>query len=165
MGTRGLFGFYYKGKYYLIYNHFDSYKEYLGKNLVNEIKAAIENETLSSWISMLENIIVINENVPKPNENDMVEIITYYSLENIPVDSQKIYQMKHDWYSILYPCQGSFIRVLRSGYLLNEDATDQLTGDIFIEHSYIINFDTNEFHYYKHNGKHKIYNLNSLPKW
>lgn len=37
MGTRGLFGFYYKGKYYLCYNHFDSYFSYLGKNLIREI--------------------------------------------------------------------------------------------------------------------------------
>lgn len=26
------------GKYYLFYNHFDSYPSYLGKNLVDEIK-------------------------------------------------------------------------------------------------------------------------------
>ena len=38
MGTRGLYGFYYKHNYYLIYNHCDSYPEGgLGDDLIKEI--------------------------------------------------------------------------------------------------------------------------------
>lgn len=44
MGTRGYFGFYFKGKYYLIYNHSDSYPAELGKNLVEQIKKFPERE-------------------------------------------------------------------------------------------------------------------------
>jgi len=43
MGTRGHFGFRYKKKYYMIYNHFDSYFEGLGKDLLEEIKEMINN--------------------------------------------------------------------------------------------------------------------------
>ena len=30
MGTHGLFGFFYQGRFYVVYNHFDSYEDGLG---------------------------------------------------------------------------------------------------------------------------------------
>jgi len=38
MGTRGYIVVKYKGKYYYVYNHFDSYPSNLGKKIVNMIK-------------------------------------------------------------------------------------------------------------------------------
>lgn len=38
MGTRGLYIFRYKNKWYVFYNHFDSYPEGLGESIVAELK-------------------------------------------------------------------------------------------------------------------------------
>lgn len=49
MGTRGLFGFYYNGKFYVVYNQYDSYRSILGVNIINEIKKVIENGNFEEW--------------------------------------------------------------------------------------------------------------------
>ena len=38
MGTRGVTGFVADGKWYVTYNHFDSYPEYLGMQVLNFAK-------------------------------------------------------------------------------------------------------------------------------
>ena len=38
MGTRGFYCFRYKGLYYVIYNHWDSYPDGLGETLVNQLR-------------------------------------------------------------------------------------------------------------------------------
>lgn len=42
MGTSGLFGFVYNGKYYVVYNHYDSYPDGLGQDIINEIKKMLD---------------------------------------------------------------------------------------------------------------------------
>lgn len=42
MGTRGRYGFRYKGLYILFYNHHDSYCDSLGNQILNELKAFTE---------------------------------------------------------------------------------------------------------------------------
>lgn len=37
MGTRGYYVFYYHGKFYIYYNHYDSYPEGLGKWIIDSI--------------------------------------------------------------------------------------------------------------------------------
>jgi len=57
MGTRGIFGFIYKGKRYIVYNHFDSYPSGLGLWLLIEIiSLALPSCDFSSWIEKLEKI-------------------------------------------------------------------------------------------------------------
>ena len=46
MGTRGLSGFYYKGKYYVMYNQLDSYPDGLGSIIITEIREAIKMAVL-----------------------------------------------------------------------------------------------------------------------
>jgi hypothetical protein len=59
MATRGLFGFFYKGKYYVVFNHFDSYPEGLGRKIVKELKEALK-DGLIRWIQLLSQIKIIN---------------------------------------------------------------------------------------------------------
>ncbi len=61
MGTRGLFGFKWKGKYYLAYNHYDSYFDGLGIDLIKEIIKMIKENKINEWIHLLENIKIIDE--------------------------------------------------------------------------------------------------------
>lgn len=51
MGTRGLFGFYYQGKFYLVHNHLDSYPTGMGKVWVQEIiSILIAGKLYSEWL-------------------------------------------------------------------------------------------------------------------
>lgn len=124
MGTRGLFGFYYKKKYYLVYNHLDSYPSGLGETLLREIIEMIKNNEIEKWIEMLTNIKIVYET----DENE-------------------------DWYKKLRNNQGSFKKTLDSGYILTKDQYQiNISGEIFLEYSYLLDFDNNIFKFFDNNG-------------
>ena len=52
MGTRGLFVFVYRGKYYVFYNHYDSYPSELGEQIVDELRA-VDLSVLSELVAEL----------------------------------------------------------------------------------------------------------------
>lgn len=54
MGTRGRFGFYYQGNYYVYYNHCDSYPRGLGATLVQEVLRIAEAGLLHKWLQKLQ---------------------------------------------------------------------------------------------------------------
>jgi len=149
MGTRGIFGFIYKGRRYIVYNHFDSYPSGLGLWLLIEIiSLALPSCDFSSWIEKLEKIHVIREeeeefaNLPEAERRD---ILSKYGREDVGFPGQC------DWYQALRDCQGSFVRVLDSGYLLPYGSPDKPMEDLkqsWIEYSYILNLDTNQFESY-----------------
>jgi hypothetical protein len=56
MGTRGLFGFFFRGRYYIFWNNYDSYLSGLGRQVVNEI---MESGTLALFIRLLEYLVEI----------------------------------------------------------------------------------------------------------
>lgn len=133
MGTRGKFGFYYKGKHYTCYNHFDSYPSFLGVHLILEILKA----NLDEWIILLENIREVSEDV-KPAPGDIEKLEKYTDL----VVSTK---STEDWYCLLRLTQGSFYHVLHAGYMKN----------VTKRHVYVLDLDTKEFTAKGHMG-HKL---------
>jgi hypothetical protein len=155
MGTRGLFGFYYKGKYYLIYNHFDSYPSGLGQNLINEIINALKNNLLDDWIQMLIKCKVVTEDI-NPTQEDIAKLSAYTVLS---VSSQST----SDWYCLTRNIQGSFISALESGYIYtNKLYENKLIGDIFIEYSYVLDFDNMLFKIYTSDGLNYQINVDKL---
>ncbi len=127
MGTRGKFGFFYKGKYYFCYNHYDSYPSNLGVHLLLEILHA----NLDEWIKLLENIKEVSDDV-EPTSEDILKLRKYTSTD---VGEQS----KYDWYCLLRYTQGSFHHVLNSGYMENVE------GDMGEEYTYILDFDNMVF--------------------
>lgn len=156
MGTRGLFGFYYEGIYYLVYNQFDSYFEGLGLNLIKEIKLAIKEGRLNEWkdrVKMLK--IVTNEN--RPTEEELKKLNEFTDL-GVSTKST------NDWYCLLRKCQGSYERVLKSGFVFSSGYSEnQLVNDLFIEYSYVLDFDNNKFKWYRHCGSTGEININDIP--
>ena len=49
MGTRGFYGFRYKGRYILFYNHWDSYCDGLGNQILDELRKFTEED----WITLM----------------------------------------------------------------------------------------------------------------
>jgi len=127
MGTRGKFGFLYKGKYYICYNHQDSYPSNLGVHLLLEILHA----NLDEWIKLLENIKEVSEDV-EPTPEDIKNLKKYTWLD-VGDQSTK------DWYCLLRFTQGSFYHVLNSGYMENVE------GDMWEEYTYVLDLDNMVF--------------------
>lgn len=154
MGTRGLFGFVYKGKYYLFYNQYDSYPSYLGANLLKEIKSAIDDGTLDTWKDMLVAIRDVSKEDPTAEDIQKLQPYTDLTVSN---------RSTTDWYCLTRKCQGSMINTLRAGVVYCHYSERTLTGDVFIEYSYVLNFDDKTFTAYTSNGASKVYPLNNLP--
>lgn len=137
MGTRGYWAIVYKGKMYVMYNHWDSYPQRpgLGWNLVQDITWG----NIETWKKALESIHVVDAN---PTTEDVLNLHQYTDL-NVGSGSSD------DWYCLTRKCQGSVERTLRSGYLL--DASSPFTEDNLAnrlgaqEWGYAIDLDKNEF--------------------
>ncbi len=153
MGTRGLFGFYYKGKYYVIYNHWDSYPSGLGQEIVDQIKNAIASGNFEQWKIALETIIVVDDQIP-PTEDDIKALEKY---TNLSVSMQNT----SDWYCLLRNCQGSLQAVIDAGYLIN--SVDKDGVPFFEEYAYIVNYNTDCLDFYIGSKKKQSYCFEKLP--
>jgi hypothetical protein len=142
MGTRGLYGFHYKGKYYIFYCQYDSYPEGLGVNLAFELQEVVLTNTTDSWKQMIEKFKnVLPTDVP--TEEDVANLAKYTDLGV----SKKT---TADWYCLTRGCQGSFVQVLEAGYCVRYEEKPML--DLWIEYCYIADFDENKFIIYSHSG-------------
>ena len=148
MGTRGLFGFRYQGKYYLVYNGFDSYFKGLGQRLLDELRLAMALGQFDAWLERFKQLkIVTGDDIPTAEDYEKCKPYTDPEImknrdPNDPADL---------WFGLLYNCQGSFRAVLDSGYLKREITKDEESIDIgfvkwvgFVEYIYILDFDAHK---------------------
>ncbi len=142
MGTRGKFGFLYKGKYYMSYNHLGSYPSCLGVDLILELLHADFDE----WIMLLENIKEIDiSDDTKPTPEDIKKLEKY-------TDLTIGRQSTEDWGCLLAFTEGSFANVLNCGYIRNVEGVCQ-------EFSYVLDFDNKVFRAEGGNGLNVTMNL------
>jgi len=147
MGTRGLFGFYWKGKFYVVYNHWDSYPSGLGAKILLEILDA----DLEKWKELLEQIVIVDQDVePTKEQIERLKPYTDLSVSN---------QSTSDWYCLLRHCQGSITRVLQSGHIVNAVDTDN--NPDFQEYAYVVNFDQNTLDFYRGTNDKESFDLSN----
>lgn len=159
MGTRGWIVLVVQGKLIVMYNHYDSYPEWLGKNLTEEIKELYEKYGRDVLCQMILDLKIINSASPKPTAEEVELLLPYCSSL---LTGRKI--TNWDWYCLLRECQGSLSKTLESGYALTEtaDSLSDCKPDLLIEYVYILNFDDNTF---KCNG-HNYGSLDNIQeKW
>lgn len=156
MGTRGLIIIRYNGQYYVMYNHFDSYQSCLGRNLIKEIKCAIENNTYYFWKNMLLKCVYITENTEVTN-NDIEQLKKCTDL-TVSRQSDK------DWYCLTRGLQGSIVKPLCAGYILLHSAvnTNYPGLDLFIEYIYILDLDNDVFNISSEKGI-KTFDVKNIP--
>lgn len=150
MGTRGLYGFYYKGRYYLVYNHWDSYPNGLGMKLVAELvdwfKAGKDIDGLKESLSKIKfvsdcgdgNSPWIKRGAPTEEDIEALKPWTDLTVSN---------QTDQEWYCLLRKTQGSLTKVLDCGYMLLREGYNcpKDWDDIFIEWVYVVDLDNAEF--------------------
>jgi len=135
MGTRGLWGFHYKKKDKLTYNHYDSYPTGLGQI----IKEFISSHSIKELEKMATKIkLVEGDSVPTPTQ-----IKECKKFANLSVGSQNI----ADWYCLLRETQGipnAYVTKLQ--YMI--DGKYFIKDSLFCEYAYIINLDTKQLEIY-----------------
>jgi hypothetical protein len=144
MGTRGFFGFYYKKKYYLIYNHYDSYFSFLGNKLLEEIKKMLENDLFEEWLTKFLNVRFYYENSEK-----YVTIIEGKKDEIEDINEDDFYVQEQSFELLLNTNKKVIIDD-------NHDINEHI-NNIFIEYMYILNFDDKSFDVYNHESGKKTY--------
>ena len=138
MGTSGVFGFYYQGRFYVIYNHWDSYPEGLGQSVVGELFDVLHAGNLEQWKALVSQLKVVSYDI-KPTAEDIEKLKPH---TNLSVSGGST----DDWYCLLRDCQGSLEEVLKSGYCLNHCNNNVL--DDFGEYGYIVNLDHETLDFY-----------------
>ncbi len=180
MGTKGFFGFYYKGKYYLVFNRFDSFLDSLGNELLEEVKYMVKNNLIKEWKNLLSNIVVIEiddkqENFDEKISNeDKIKIYNHFE-NNVLEKLQKIYsnicknpeELDIESLFTIYSYIGSyeehkFEKILTSGFIIIEDYTN---NNYDAEYIYYIDFDHEQFNIIDVNKNHHLkFNIHHLPK-
>lgn len=136
MGTRGTYGFRVDGQDKLSYNHFDSYPDALGEDVLSSLKTLLRTIGEDEMREGAEKIKLVNDR-EKP--------------ENIP-ESVKMY---HDpgvadgksWYALLRHAQGKIGVSLE--LQLMTDADGFINDSLFCEWGYIVNLDDRKLEIYE----------------
>ena len=97
--------------------------------------------------------ILNKKDIIEKTEDFVKDYMKYY-------DDSVGYGRPDNYYSLLRKCQGSYKKVLESGYaLIDPNAT--FANDLWIEYAYMLDLDKKRFHIV-HNKVTKIYNFDEL---
>jgi hypothetical protein len=132
MGTRGLYGIRKNGVDKTTYNHYDSYPEVLGEDIVGFIKTT----TIEEMNRIYDKIEMVNDSfVPSD-----AELVAWKLTDKIGE--------KFDWYSFLREFQGN-LDAYKGDLKYMMDDSDFILESLFCEWAYIINLDHNVLEIYK----------------
>ncbi len=168
MGTRGLFGFIYKGVRYIMYKHFDCYPCGLGAEIVEQLLKALEEGRLyTEWIDKLDALRIVDEDGDPPTKEDIEALADY---TNLGVGEG----CTDDWYCLTHKLQGSLEDVLESGYLLTGILEKDVRSEkgwksrvCGTEYAYVVNLDKKvlEFHNFSDRRAHISLTPEALADW
>lgn len=130
MGTRGCYGFRKNGEDKLTYNHYDSYPDCLGTDVVEFCKAT----SVTEMNEIFDRIILVEED-SKPTKKQITECIEFYD-ESVGTGNVD------DWYCLLRETQGN-LNPYKHGLKYMVNSCEFIKDSLFCEYAYIINLDTN----------------------
>lgn len=139
MGTRGAFGVIIGEKEKLAYNHFDSYPDGKGIEVLRWLRNVIEDDNLDVVRKLAEEARVVGDETP-PTDEDKARL-------KGSTDLSVAGQSEDDWYCLLRGIQGDLQAMLESGYIY--DAGDFPLDSLFCEWGYIVDLDRNVFEVYQ----------------
>lgn len=136
MGTRGAYGFHKNGKDKITYNHYDSYPDFLGDNILD----FIENTSDEEFDKIFDKIELVNED-NKPTKEQIKECKKF--LGDLSGHTED------EWYNLLrksqgnlYPYKNAELKYMIGGY------EEFIKNSLFCEYAYVINLDTKELEFY-----------------
>lgn len=139
MGTRGLYGLRKNGMDKTSYNHFDSYPEGLGADIVQFIL----HHSIQQLNDFYDRIIMVDEDASPTAEE--IERCKANNSINLSVSTKST----DDWYCLLRKFQGELESLYWEDYAYMIDGHDFIKNSLFCEYAYIINLDTNMLEFYE----------------
>lgn len=138
MGTSGYYGFLLKGKFYLVYNHYDSQPKCLGRNILGELQDLLDDGSAAAILhlqTLVSELKIVSRDMT-PTQEDQKKLEKYTDLT---VSRQSL----DDWYCLLRKAQGSLKATLECGYTFR--SVESPTSD----YNYVVNLDNLTFDVYK----------------
>ena len=171
MGTKGYFGFYFKGRLYIVFHQCDSFPRHLGNDLLNELKEMMKEKKLKEWKDKFEELQILyldhDEDFDKLTTEDHSFLIQHFHndfFEKIQYPFTKDHSLfTFDNLYWLYLYNSSFTKILDSGFILIHSDVEKTIYDA--EYGYVLDFDNCKFiirDYHRHNEL--FFNLHELPK-
>lgn len=145
MSTRGAIGWRLNGEYTCVYNHFDSYLEYLGIRMLILCGHITANNKWDIFKERISNITLItNESDTIPEE--YLEKYAQYRDTEVNGDNGE----HPTWYSVLRKLQGVgyFLEILKGNLEHLPDSTNFMYDSLFCEYAYTFNLDTMELEFW-----------------
>ena len=141
MATRGAYGVKIDGKYRLNYHHFDSFPEYLGRDICSLI-AEINRD--GGWDVFTTNFRKVALVYPGDTASD--ELVQRYKHPNEEDDGKGV----AEWYNLLRGFQGArLLRGIYKGEIAHLPEASDFIRDSYCEYAYAINCDEMVFEYYR----------------
>ena len=134
MGTRGAWGFVHEGREYLTYNHFDSYPDGLGGDLLRWAAGVTSWDSVRNDVTLLR--LVDSQDTPTPDE------LTSYAAS---LDSRV--SSGDDWYALLRGNQGDPAATLAAGVMIEGNTFP--VDSLFCEWAYVFDLDAGTFEVYQ----------------
>jgi hypothetical protein len=150
MGTRGAVGVKLDGKYYVTYNHFDSYPSGLGKEVVEFCQKVVKTHGgIELFCQNMKRVNLVKQSVKASKE--MQKKYAGYCDESVSS------QDSADWYCLLRHLQGSSIlHEIFAGKVQHMiDSFSFLKDSLFCEYAYIVNLDDKVLEFYEGFNKEK----------
>lgn len=138
MGTRGFIGFVVDGTEKIAYNHFDSYPDGLGKDVLSWLTAT--HSSTGEPVDLARALRVVPPD-SEPTDEDIARLAPF---TNRGVGERRD---RPDWYQLLRETQGDPAAMLRAGVI--EDAGQFPTDSLFAEWGYVVDFDAGVFEAYR----------------
>jgi hypothetical protein len=161
MGTRGAWGFRIGGQDKVTYNHFDSYPEGLGDDLIAALRTrAPKRGEGVRWITALRQEaerIRMTDGKGAPSREERERLHEF-------LDTGVSSQSEMDWYCLLRRTQGHLENTLAAGVMI--DSQDFLRDSLWCEWAYIINLDDETLEVYRgfQKSPHQLGRYSRLPK-
>lgn len=133
MGTRGAFGVLIDGQTKVTYNHWDSYPDGLGQDILDQMIDLFHgrNETLDTVREMARKIEMVTGDTP-PTAAQIERLAPFTDLS---VGERST----SDWYCLLRGLQGDLKGSLNGGVMIDSRAF--LNDSLFCEYAYVVNLD------------------------
>lgn len=137
MGTRGAFGFVVNQTEKITYNHFDSYPDGLGLDVLRWLRDTVDRDGEDAAREAAARLQVVNEDA-SPTEEELASFAAYRDPRVSTGD---------DWYALLRNTQGNPGEILRAGFFI--DGSEFPMDSLFCEYAYIVDFDCRVFQAYE----------------